>query len=298
MAKVLLVEDSPTQAVEMRMLLEEGRHSVRHAANGQVALDALSTDTPDIVVTDLDMPEVNGLELVQSMKMHHAHVPAILVTAQGSEELAAQALRSGAASYVPKNHLQSMLNDTIEDVLGVIQTDASFAQLISTLQKNVYVFELDNDASLISPLVSLLTQVVAGMELIGGMDLVRLGGAIENAVLNAMYRGNLRLGPSVTPSRRAIVDELKTTDSIERRKTEMPFKERKVHVEVSACKKEIRVIVRDEGDGFSKNKIPDSASVGPMDSESGRGLVLIQSFADEVTFNEVGNEITFVKHCA
>ena len=170
MAKVLLVEDSPTQAVEMRMLLEEGNHEVRHAANGRIALELLNSETPDIVVTDLEMPEVNGLELVESMQSMHAHIPAILVTARGSEDLATRALQCGAASYVPKDHLQSMLNETIVNVLGVIRTDASFEQLISAMRKNVYEFELDNDASLISPLVSLMTQVVAGMELLGGME--------------------------------------------------------------------------------------------------------------------------------
>ena len=93
MAKVLLVEDSPTQAVEMRMLLEEGSHEVRHAANGKIALDVLAQEPLDIVVTDLEMPEVNGLQLVETMRADFAHVPAILVTARGSEELAAEALQ-------------------------------------------------------------------------------------------------------------------------------------------------------------------------------------------------------------
>ena len=102
MAKVLLVEDSPTQAVEMRMLLEEGCHDVRHAANGRLALEVLSEESLDIVVTDLEMPEVNGLELVETMRTDYAHIPAILVTARGSEELAAEALQKGAAGYVPR----------------------------------------------------------------------------------------------------------------------------------------------------------------------------------------------------
>ncbi|WP_201743719.1 ATP-binding response regulator [Roseiconus nitratireducens] len=297
MAKVLLVEDSPTQAVEMRMLLEEGGHQVRHAANGKVALDVLSNESTDIVVTDLEMPEMNGLQLVQSMNSLHSYVPAILVTGQGSEELATQALQSGAASYVPKNHLQSMLNDTIANVLGILRSDASYAQLIAAMQKSVFVFELGNDPALISPLVSLVTQMVAGMDLLCGRELTRLGGAVEHAVFNAMFHGNLGLGSSVLPSHRAVIYDGATTDSIERRKQEEPFKDRKVYVEVSAAKDQIRLIVRDQGQGFAKSKIPDVAKSGTLEAESGRGLVLIMSFADEVTFNDEGNEITIVKNC-
>ena len=298
MAKVLLVEDSPTQAVEMRMLLEEGSHEVRHASNGRVALDVLANEMLDVVVTDLEMPEVNGLELVETMRMDFSHIPAILVTARGSEELAAQALQKGAAGYVPKNHLQALLNDTIMDVLGVIRTDASFAKLISTLKKNVFAFELPNDPDLISPLVGLLMQVVGGMELLGGMEMVRLGVAIEHALVNAMYRGNLQLGPSVTPTNRAIIFDGATSDLIERRKIEEPYKDRKVFVEAIAQHDEIKIIIRDEGNGFDQSKVPDVVDPDVLDSESGQGLVLMKSFADQLSFNDIGNEVTMIKKCS
>lgn len=297
MAKVLLVEDSPTQAVEMRMLLEEGSHEVRHAANGRIALEVLAAESLDIVVTDLEMPEVNGLELVETMRVDFGHIPAILVTARGSEELAAKALQKGAAGYVPKNHLQSLLNDTIIDVLGVIRTDASFAKLISTLTKNVFEFEMENDSAMISPLVGLLMQVVSGMELIGGAEMNRLGVAIEHALINAMYRGNLQLGPSVTPPHHAIIYDDATTDLIERRKQEDPYKDRKIFVQAIASKEEIRIVIRDEGNGFDASKIPETVGAELFSAESGKGLVLMKSFADELSFNEQGNEVTMVKKC-
>ena len=297
MARVLLVEDSPTQAVEMRMLLEEDNHDVRHAANGRIALEVLSNEPLDIVVTDLEMPEVNGLQLVECMRLDYGHVPAILVTARGSEDLAAQALQKGAAGYVPKSNLQHMLNDTIMDVLGVMRTDASYAKLISTLQKNVFAFEMPNDASLISPLVGLLMQVVAGMELLGGNDMVRLGVAIEHALVNAMYRGNLQLGKSVTPGHQALIYENATTDLIENRKSESPYNERRVFVEATATKHEIRIVVRDEGPGFNLEKVPETVAERTADDESGQGLVLMKSFADELSFSDSGNEVTMVKKC-
>ncbi|PAY18711.1 hypothetical protein CKO51_14780 [Rhodopirellula sp. SM50] len=297
MAKVLLVEDSPTQAVEMRMLLEEGSHDVRHAANGRLAIEILASEPLDIVVTDLEMPEVNGLELVEMMRSDYAHIPAILVTARGSEDLAAEALQKGAAGYVPKNHLQSLLNDTIVDVLGVIRTDASFAKLISKLTKNVFEFQLPNDSDLISPLVGLLMQVVSGMELISGAEMNRLGVAIEHALINAMYRGNLQLGPSVTPAHHAIIYDDATSDLIERRKQEAPYKDRQVYVEATASKDEIKIVIRDEGNGFDTTKVPDKVDANLFAAESGKGLVLMKSFADELSFNEIGNEVTMIKKC-
>lgn len=297
MARVLLVEDSATQAVEIRMLLEEGHHEVLHVANGLKALEVLEKEPIELVITDLEMPEMNGLELVEAMKADFEHIPAVLVTARGSEELASKALQRGAAGYVPKTQLQTLLNDTIVDVLGVIRTDASFAKLISTLQKNVFVFDLPNDSTLISPLVGLLMQVVSGMELISGIELTRMGVALEHALVNAMYRGNLALGPSVTPPHRAIVYDDATTNLIESRKISEPYKDRLVHVEASASKDEIRILIRDQGKGFNTSEIPVGGDPKLLDTESGRGLVLMASFTDELIFNEKGNEVTLVKKC-
>ena len=295
MARILLVEDSPTQAVEMRMLLEEGNHQVQHVANGKQAILVLEKELVELVVTDLEMPEMNGLDLVQAMQLDFEHIPAVLVTASGSEELATKALQQGAAGYVPKNHLQSLLNDTIVDVLGVIKTDASFAKLITTLQENSYVFDMPNDTELISPMVGLLMQVASGMELAGGPALGRMGTAIEHAVVNAMLRGNLELGPSVTPSHRSLVYDATSSDLIEKRKSTAPYQDRRVHIEATVSKKEFRVLIRDQGKGFDTLKVPSETDSISVDTESGHGLMLMRSFTDELTFNDVGNEVVLVK---
>lgn len=297
MAKVLLAEDSPTQAVEMRMLLEEGAHTVKHVGNGRQAIKALGDESLDLVVTDLEMPEMNGLELVEAMKVDFPHIPAVLVTAQGSEDLASKALHAGAAGYVPKHHLQTMLNDTVADVLGVLQADASFSKLISTLQKNQFVFALPNDAELISPLVGLLMQVIAGMELISGSELVRIGVAVEHALLNAMFRGNLELGPSVTPGHRALVSDGATSNLIQQRQSADPYQTRQVYLDATASRDEIRISIRDEGKGFDTSSVPKPGDLKNLNAESGQGLVLMSSFTDSLIFNDQGNEVTLVKRC-
>ncbi len=298
MAKVLLVEDSVTQAVEITMLLEAAAHEVRHVVNGKLGLDLLQTESLDVVITDLEMPELNGLELVQAMRLDYAHVPAILVTGQGSEALAAEALQKGAAGYVPKTRMQDLLNDTITDVLGVIRSDESYAKLISTLTKNVFVFEMPNDPELVMPLVGLLMQVVSGMELLGGMELVRLGVATEHAVYNAMFRGNLELPRDQTPCPRAAIYDQATNAVVEARKREAPYKDRTVHVEAIASEHAIRIVVRDQGPGFDTSSLPDAGNPEILDTEGGQGLVLMTSFVDQLLFNEKGNEVTLIKRCS
>ena len=80
---------------------------------------AITQQHPLAVLTDLDMPEMNGLDLVVALRREHPSIPVILMTAFGSEEIAIQALQSGAASYVPKRALARDLIATLQDVLEV-----------------------------------------------------------------------------------------------------------------------------------------------------------------------------------
>ncbi len=277
------------------MLLEDASHEVELAENGRIALETLAENPFDVVITDLEMPEVNGLELVETMQMDYEHIPAILITNRGSESLAAEALRKGAASYVPKTHLKTLLADAVTDVLGVIRTDASYAKLIATLKKNVFVFHLPNDGQLVNPLVGLTIQVVSGMETLGGVQLVRLGVAIEHAVLNAMFHGNLELSREQMPSDQAIVYDDATSEEIQERLATSPYRDRLVIVEVIATDTEVRVTVRDEGKGFDTSIVPGAENPDVLESEGGRGLVMMSSFVDELKFNDAGNEVTLIK---
>jgi CheY-like chemotaxis protein len=303
MAKILLVEDSPTQAAQIRMLLEAAEHEVLHALNGRLALDELRNQSVDIVITDLEMPELNGLQLVEIMREDFSHVPCILVTGHGSEELAAEALQLGAAGYVPKNRVNELLNNTVVDVLGVIRTDASYAKLISTLRKNVFEFDLPNDPLLISPLVGLLMQVCSGMELLPSIDMVRLGVAVEHAVANAMLHGNLQLAAEDCPSHHDLAREGRVNSAMQRRIEQQPYCDRKVRVEAIAQLDHVRVIVTDQGDGFDISTVPRKGQLDPKtlsedeNAPRGQGLILMVSFVDELIFSEKGNQVTLVKRC-
>ena len=134
MATILVVDDS---AVDRRLvggLLEKDDHwRVEYAENGSEALTRMKDAAPDLVITDLQMPEMDGLELVAAARVHCPQVPVILITAYGSEMLAVEALEQGAATYVPKTQLADKLSDTVKDVLALARADRSYARLIDCL---------------------------------------------------------------------------------------------------------------------------------------------------------------------
>src|SRR5690349_13208032 len=103
MSSVLVVDDSAVDRLRAEKLIaNQTSLTVVTAANGKEALACLARNLPDIVITDMQMPEMDGLQLVEEIRSRYPSVPVVLMTAHGSEELAVQALQKGAASYVPK----------------------------------------------------------------------------------------------------------------------------------------------------------------------------------------------------
>ena len=109
MGIILIAEDSAAHATQIQLLLERAGHTVVVTSDGKQAAESLSRSLPDMIITDLNMPEMNGLELVEHVRDKFSKVPVVLMTGEGSEDTAVQALRKGATSYLPKRELAQSL---------------------------------------------------------------------------------------------------------------------------------------------------------------------------------------------
>jgi len=117
---ILVVDDSiATRSLE-RSLLESAGYKVLTATDGFDALDVLGRSRCDLVITDAQMPHMDGFELTRALKSHAtlAHLPVIMITSLGSQEDIAQGMASGADAYVVKKNLtQHELVSTINQLL-------------------------------------------------------------------------------------------------------------------------------------------------------------------------------------
>jgi DNA-binding NtrC family response regulator len=122
--KVLVVDDSLFARIAVcRVLQRVDGLAVFQARDGAQALEVIEREVPSVVVTDLHMPNMDGLKLVAEMREKHPGIPAIIMTAYGSESAAMEALRVGAANYIPKSALARDLAETIKSVLSVCATN-------------------------------------------------------------------------------------------------------------------------------------------------------------------------------
>ena len=269
---ILVVDDSAVdRTLVSGLLAKRPDYTVVCAEDGTDALVKMEKRRPDVVVTDLNMPGRDGLELVCAMRIHFGSVPVILITAQGSEELAVQALEHGAASYVPKTDLNERLITTIDEVLATVSAKRNYDRLVGSISRTEFDLTLENDPVLFDPFVELFQQIAHGMGLCDDTDHFRLGMALKEALLNAVLHGNLEMGEWDTDQTR---DELLANDCepVRQRLAAHPeLAARRVQVSVRLDPQQAVFIIRDEGPGFDVRKLPAKGDLGISDGETGRG---------------------------
>jgi CheY-like chemotaxis protein/anti-sigma regulatory factor (Ser/Thr protein kinase) len=288
--KVLLVDDSATDLrLVCAVLRKRTALTLTLARSGEEALAAVERETPDILVTDLLMPGMTGMDLLAQVRERYPHLPVVMMTGHGSEDVTAEALRRGAASYVPKRLLLRDLAETIEKVLLAATPSRRKQDLLQSLTTTEFTFCLENDPRVIRPLILHVQEFLVPMGVCDDSERVRVGIALEEAILNAMYHGNLELSSQIKESGQ---DYHRAADE---RRGRSPYRDRRIHVHVRFAPSEAVFTVRDEGSGYDTSKLPDPTHPEQLENVSGRGLLLIRSFMDEVAFNESGNQITMVK---
>ncbi len=131
--RVLVVDDEANMRRVLEIMLSRQGYRTSSAANGREAFERLSEEPADLVISDLRMPDVNGIELLRNLRAAGNPVPLIMITAQGTIESAVEAMRLGACDYL----LRPFDVETLNLAIGrVFQTQALLRQN-AFLQKEV-----------------------------------------------------------------------------------------------------------------------------------------------------------------
>ncbi len=296
MAVILLADDSPTHTALMRSLLEDASHSVHCVANGKEALSLLADVRPNVLVTDLQMPEMNGLELVQAIAETHCELPSVVVTARGSEALAVDALALGAANFVPKNSLSKLLTHVVARTVKMAELDAIYRHFPGQLLKPEFSFTLSNQLASIEPATLFVVQSLAAAGKMNPTNRIRVGTAIASAVFNAICYGNLEINDQDTAISRMLAGDESGAAELRARADAKPYCDRHVALKISVGRNDTRVLVSHDGPGRMTRMTPAPGTPESFELEQCRGLMLMTSFMDDVIFHSDYSEVVMVKH--
>src|SRR3990170_2581350 len=119
--KVLVVDDQNSVRQMTRMTLEQiGVRLIHEAENGREAMETASLQPLDLIISDFNMPEMDGIALLRAVRGHPVvrRVPFILLTGRGDRELVVKAAQAGANNYLIKPFTAEILREKIEQVVG------------------------------------------------------------------------------------------------------------------------------------------------------------------------------------
>src|SRR5258707_3557534 len=150
--KVLIIDDQPSVRFGLRSLLEGEGYRVLEAISGEQALPIVTDNAPQLILLDLRLPDIGGLDLLTRIKAIDDDVPIIMLTAHGTIETAIQALKGGAENFLTKpfnpDSLLIVISKILEQIrarpellllgLGEVRTVAEFFHLHSEPISSTY----------------------------------------------------------------------------------------------------------------------------------------------------------------
>lgn len=119
MKKILLVDDSTTMLMSMEGVLKRNGYDVQTATGGELALSKLDSFQPDLMITDLNMPGMNGIDLIKAAKTKPSmrFKPILMLTTESQQTKRDEAKSAGACGWLVKPLEPSQLTDVVKQVL-------------------------------------------------------------------------------------------------------------------------------------------------------------------------------------
>lgn len=122
--KVLVLDDSKTMLrIITNTLKRIGIEKITTALDGVEGIERYKEETPDIILTDWNMPNMNGLEFVNYIRNVNEDIPIVMITTEGGKKEVITALKAGVSNYITKPFTPQVLKSKISAILGISEKD-------------------------------------------------------------------------------------------------------------------------------------------------------------------------------
>ncbi|MCB2226392.1 MAG: response regulator [Desulfarculaceae bacterium] len=258
-----MADDEKLMTELLRRCLEDKGYRVVAAADGKQALDHLRAHEFDLLITDVRMPYLDGLQLLKAAKDLNPRLPVVVISGYGEAETVVQALKAGAENFLAKPLDLDALEHVVEQSLSLASIQPRGCALPTIWQQTR--MEAPSRPECVQEVVYqlALSAVAVGFARPDLDNHLKL--ALVEAVTNAMEHGNRW------------------------------DQDKQIRVTAEITSGEIQVTIRDEGEGFDHHSVLNPTANERLLSERGRGVFLIKSIMDQVIYNESGNEVTLIK---
>lgn len=262
--RILIVDDEDINRLLLADMLDCEGWIVDKAAHGLEAWDLVQKQDYHLVITDIKMPFMDGIELLGKIKNEHPTLPVVVVTAFASVDTAIEALRLGAFNFLRKPFSIEEIQSIARKGLALWDVQQERSRILAHVRKHIEI-RIPSDPSLINSVFHHVHEDALALGFPHRVVHMNLYLALSEALANAIDHGNDRRAGSW------------------------------VDVDIHLSPEEIRIRIQDEGKGFQVEEVPDPTTSENLFKSRGRGIFLMRCYMDEVRYNEKGNGVLLVK---
>lgn len=290
MARILVIDGCPAERRLAALLLAAASDwSVVEASSADHALTLSQLVPLDLVILD-EQAAPPDRNLAEAIAREQPLLPILMITNESDDKHLEPAVEHAAAGCISRRQVPTGLAHEAERLLREPGVRPGRMSVAALPQQRSATFEMENDPASVAAVVGHVSGYCRRFGVMDEQDLYRVAVALEEALLNAIIHGNLQVSSAL---RERSDDAFRRL--IERRRRDPEFGARRVRLACDVDEQGARIVIRDEGPGFDVSALPDPRDPQHVLRASGRGILLMRTFMDEVSFNAIGNEVTLVK---
>jgi CheY-like chemotaxis protein len=288
--KILFVDDEEN----IRELFQEyfkTEFDVTLADNGQTALDLANSEPFDLIISDISLPKLNGVQFIKKLRFEGNITPFIVITGDSDIQLAIDVFRLGAVDFFLKPFRMEALRIRIKKYENAeLDTAALFRNGEVSYQDSELNIEIHPKIKNINKYVALIIQHIQANPQIKEDDLLSikvvlyelLSNAIEHGSADISYKQKQKILESNDDYFDVVDDLCKKHD-------------RMIKLYFKIDETGITLKITDQGNGFNLAEIPSPIDDPRGNLVNGRGIFLVRMNIDTITYNQLGNEVTVTK---
>jgi len=292
--RIAVVDDEEEIRGVLTKKLSKFGYTVLALENAEDLLEILKKDEKavDLVITDIKLRGMDGIELLQYIDRLDHPMPVLLITGHGNIEHAIQALRYGAYDFIRKPFDLTSLTSSVNRILRSKREEKLTDDVGRYIQYEKRIFEIPSDTTANNVISYILTKDLTSAGLCNRTIAGNISLALKEAIDNAIIHGNLEISSDI------IEDEgiKEFYAEVTKRKSQKKYSNRKITIYYELSDNYVEFIIEDEGLGFNFKLLPDPTYPENFYKNSGRGLLIIRTLMDEVDWNEKGNIIRLRKY--
>ncbi len=288
--KILVIENHEPSREHLQVLLTKEGYDVAVASNGKEGLEAHNKHKPDLIISDIRMPYIDGLSVLRQLRKEASDVFFVIITAHGNEKSAAQAIKHGVHDYLIKPFENKELLRVVSKCANVLQS-RHFAK--ASGGNDIFKFirtQFSTDYNYIPKIVGrLVSQISVNIDS-DKKSKIEMG--LHELITNSIEHGNLEITSlEKTEAYKSFAFEKLCKQRMKNKK----LADRKVTVDYHQKKDVLIWKITDEGNGFNWEEILDPTDESHLLEPTGRGIFFTKYYFDYIRYIGKGNIVKVKK---